>query len=679
MRRYGFPVLVFLALFGASGARAQPPVVTIQVDATSQMHPISPNVYGLNHADAATLNALNSPLNRFGGNRRSRYNWVQNTDSTASDFYFQSIPFAPTPGEQADAHVFQSRGGSAQAMITVPMIDFIARTNAQRDVLCSFLISTYGPQTDADFQFRPDCGNGIKLDGSFVVNDPSDANTANSPAFQQTFVQHLVDTWGLATAGGVRYYVLDNEHAIWHETHRDVHPTGASTDEIRQKMIDYASIIKAVDPGALVLGPEEFGWTGYFLSGLDVKTCNDLAAATGDFSCFVNPPDRGLHGGIPYVAYLLGQLRAAEVAGGRRLLDVFTLHYYPLASGVFAGNVDPDTQDRRSRTTRSLWDPTYVDETFIAEPVRLVPRMKEWVSSFYPGTPTGVTEYHWGAENHINGGTTQADVLGIFGREGLDMATLYTDDPLPLTTFFARAFQMYRSYDGQKSTFGDVSVQTVASHAGAEPLANHLGAYGALRSADGALTLMVVSKVRTGDIPVQVALAGFPAGGAAEVWRFTAASGGAISRLADIAVAPGGFSQTIPPQSVTLFVLRPQTGTGAPSLTLGLNQSTFGAGQTMSLAATLAPGAPPPTVDVYILVRLPGGAFFSLTAGGGLVPGIVPAARGIVPVAFDGEVVRYTFTGAEPPGDYMWLGALTATSTTDVVGTVSMRPFTLGP
>jgi hypothetical protein len=674
-----FPVLAFLALFGTCGAWAETPVVTIQVNATSQMHPISPNVYGLNHADAVTLDALNSPLNRFGGNRRSRYNWAQNVDSTASDFFFESFPAAPVPGGVADTHVLETRNANAQSMITVPMIDFIAKTDGARNVLCSFSVAKYGPQAGADDEFRPDCGNGIKLDGTFVINQVDDANTANSPAFQQTFVQHLVDTWGLAAAGGVRYYILDNEHAIWHETHRDVHPAGAGTDEIRQKMIDYASTIKSVDPGALVLGPEEFGWTGYFLSGLDIKTCNDLAAATGDFSCFGNPPDRGLHGGIPYVAYLLDQLRAAEVAGGRRLLDVFTLHYYPGASGVFAGGVDPDTQDRRSRTTRSLWDPTYVDETFIAEPVRLVPRMKEWVSAFYPGTPTGVTEYHWGAEGHINGGTTQADVLGIFGREGLDMATLYTDDPLPLTTFFARAFQMYRNYDGQKSTFGDVSVETVASYGGAEPLANHLGAYGALRSADGALTLMVVSKVRTGDIPVQVALAGFAAGETAEVWRFTAAAGGAISRLADIAVAPGGFGQTIPPQSVTLFVIRPRTGTGAPSLALGLNQESFRAGQTMSLTATLAAGAPPPAVDVYILIRLPGGAFFSLTAGGGVVPGIAPAARGIVPVAFAGEVVRFTFTGAEPPGDYMWVGALTVTGTTDVVGTVSMRPFTLGP
>jgi len=53
----------------------------------------------------------------------------------------------------------------------------------------------------------------------------------------------------------------------------------------------------------------------------------------------------------------------------------------------------------------------------------LIPRMKSWVAANYPGTPIGVTEYNWGAENHINGATAQADILGIFGRENLDLAT----------------------------------------------------------------------------------------------------------------------------------------------------------------------------------------------------------------------------------------------------------------
>ncbi len=141
---------------------------------------------------------------------------------------------------------------------------------------------------------------------------------------------------------------------------------------------------------------------------------------------------------------------------------------------------------------------------------------------------------------------------------------MFTDGPLPLGTFTAKAFQMYRNYDGLKSTFGDTSLRTTATDAAPQPTANHFGAYGALRGADGALTLMVVSKYRTGDTLVQVDLLGFTA--AAEVWRLSVVNGGAITRLPDIPVG-GSFGQTVPAQSVTLFVLRPQ-GPGGGSATL---------------------------------------------------------------------------------------------------------------
>ena len=138
-------VLIVVALL-VTEAGAQNPAVTIQVDVTQGRRPIDARIYGLNHADRGTLEALNSPLNRFGGNRRSRYNWQQNVDNTGSDYFFLSFPFAPVAGELADTHVDHSRGAGAQAMITVPMIDFVARTNDERSVLCSFSEAKYGPQ-----------------------------------------------------------------------------------------------------------------------------------------------------------------------------------------------------------------------------------------------------------------------------------------------------------------------------------------------------------------------------------------------------------------------------------------------------------------------------------------------------------------------------------------------------
>ena len=48
-------------------------------------------------------------------------------------------------------------------------------------------------------------------------------------------------------------------------------PMAPAAQEIRDKFFDYAGKVKAVDPNAIVLGPEEFGWSGYFNSGADLQ------------------------------------------------------------------------------------------------------------------------------------------------------------------------------------------------------------------------------------------------------------------------------------------------------------------------------------------------------------------------------------------------------------------------
>ena len=97
-------------LLAAASAFAQ--TVTVNVDASADRHAINPEVYGVAHADATSLADLNVPLNRYGGNNTSRYNWQQNADNRGFDWYFESIPLGPdTPGEEADTFISQSRQG----------------------------------------------------------------------------------------------------------------------------------------------------------------------------------------------------------------------------------------------------------------------------------------------------------------------------------------------------------------------------------------------------------------------------------------------------------------------------------------------------------------------------------------------------------------------------------------
>lgn len=191
------------------------------------------------------------------------------------------------------------------------------------------------------------------------------------------------------------------------------------------KSINYGEAIKTADPNAKLFGYSSFGWSGYLYSWHDLQT-----AANNGYTYF---PDYATHGNMYQVEWYLDQMNQYEQDNGTRLLDYLDLHFYP-SNGVALQTVgDASLQALRLRSTRSLWDPTYRDESWIGGDdqledhryIRLIPRMKNWVNTYYPNTKLAITEYNFGGLENINGALAQADVLGIFGREGLDVATLW--------------------------------------------------------------------------------------------------------------------------------------------------------------------------------------------------------------------------------------------------------------
>ncbi|MEV4532659.1 glycoside hydrolase family 44 protein [Asanoa sp. NPDC049518] len=523
----------------------------LTVDVTADRHQISPYVYGMNHADAALADELDLPVRRWGGNATTRYDYRYDTTNRASDWFFENIaeenpdPGALPDGSSTDRFVEQDRSTGSETILTVPLIGWAPKA---RDGSCGFSVAKYGPQQRTD-EWRPDCGNGIKPDGTPVTgNDPRDTSAPVGAAYVRDWIGHLTAKYGTAAGGGVQFYNLDNEPDIWHSTHRDVHPLGASSVELRDKAIEIGAAVKAADPTAATLGPVGWGWTSWDYSGHDQETC-------GRTGCWADPPDRSARGGLPFTTWYLQQLRAYEQAHGTRVLDYFDMHFYPQAGGVAFGNGnDPTTNALRLRSTRALWDPTYVDESWIGTQVRLVPRMRELVAANYPGTKTAVTEYNWGALDHVNGALAQADILGIFGRERLDLATLWA--PPATTDPGAFAFRMYRNYDGAGGRFGDVGVRATSTNQ------EQLSVYAAERSSDGALTMMVVNKSGAAQT-APVSLAGRTSG-TARVYRYGAAETSAIVRAADQPLTGGGFEATFPADSITLFVLADTTAPSAP-------------------------------------------------------------------------------------------------------------------
>jgi len=100
------------------------------------------------------------------------------------------------------------------------------------------------------------------------------------------------------------------------------------------------------------------------------------------------------------------------------------------------------------------------------------------------------------------------------------------------------------------------------------PDPDSLAAFAALRTNDSALTVMVVNKTLSGFTPLALAVTNFANSGTAQAWQLTASN--VITRLADIPYAGGVVSNTLPAQSITLFLLptaknlRLHVGTNAP-------------------------------------------------------------------------------------------------------------------
>jgi hypothetical protein len=534
----------------AAGPAAGP---SLRVDVRHGRHPISADIYGVNFAsDIGSTSAvakLGITVDRWGGNSTTRYDWTTGIHNTGSDWYFENIPAdGSTP-----AHlrlIAGDRAAGRHTVLTVPTIGWIPLTDspAKHPYACGFPTDTYPGQQSTD-PYDDHCGNGVHGNEHTITgNDPAVTSRAVDQGYVADLIDDLVSRYGAASAGGVRYIELDNEPSLWDSTHRDVHPDPLTYDELTGRAIAYAKAIKTSDPSAKVVGPSDWGWCAYLYSPADPDHCS---AGT----------DRAAHGGVPMAAWYLAALKAYQDAHGTRLLDVFDEHYYPQSGVALRDAGSASLQRKRLRSTRSLWDPTYNDESWISDTapggvaVRLIPRMHAWVDTNYPGTRLGITEYNFGGLESLNGALTQADVLGILGREDVQLATLWA--PGTATQPWAFAFRMFRGPGGSGSRFGTTSVLarsfSTASPSRPNGGQDSLAVYAAERS-DQTLTVVVINKTGSA-LRSSLRLIGASFASRARMWRYDGSDLHHIHQLASATVNDGVVRQTYPAGSITLLVV----------------------------------------------------------------------------------------------------------------------------
>lgn len=521
--------------------------VVVEIHASEVIGPISPMIYGMANPSEAHYRDLRLKLTRWGGNPASRYNWEKgNCWNAAADWEFrngnydQKAPSDRLPSGAADKGIEINRAHGAEMLLTIPMLGWVA--NDDKNSSRSLGVPAKGgdplsPGSNAIAGYDP-AKNRKRVSQRSVARkgkpftDPP--NLKDDFVAQDEWVFHLKRRFGSADKGGVRYYAMDNEPDLWSGTHRDMHPVKPDYDEILHAFSDYASAVKDVDPSAQVTGPVSWGWSGYFYSPRDEGNDRYHTAA-----------DRKKHGDVPFLPWFLKSVSDSDKKRGSRTLDILDIHYYPQGTGVYSGAKDAETNALRLRSVRSLWDDSYRDESWINEPVKLIPRLREWVRENYPGTKIGLTEWNWGADDTLNGGLAVAEVLGILGREQVDMACYWTSPKAGTPGFFA--YKMFRNADGEGNGFGEIAVKTISKRP------NDVSAYASLDSRTGKPVIMLINRQETNEQAVRLKFISGKNSRVAKGYRYSKSNLNGIEALGKIAMDSDESKLRLPPWSITLI------------------------------------------------------------------------------------------------------------------------------
>ncbi len=466
--------MTILALAGLMGIL---PIQTASSQITidpSKSQPISPYIYGVNYPDNWIYDWLQEwrhyhqgfTLARLGGNRFTAYNWETNASNAGHDYFFENddyLALNPEPGWPVSRFLNFVQSTGAAALITVPTLGYVSAdkdtnrdggkdVNHTKDWLTTRFVKSVASKPGKHYTYPPDLSDAAVYQDEFVH-------------WVQSIKSSKTPVW----------FSLDNEPDFWHSTHLRINPVAPGYADIIRNNLEYAAAIKSVAPDSLVFGPVNYGWQG--------------------MRQFQGAPDAK---GRIFVDTYLDEVGKMSAKVGKRLVDVYDFHWYPEAKGDGAriiyspGAGKPGTQAARIQAPRSLWDSTFIEDSWITQslgnkPIRLLPDMQERVDKHYPGTKLAITEYEFGGRQSISGALAQADALGVFGRYGLFAACHWginhTESPV------MAAFYAFTNYDRSGSTFGDRGLHVE----GENPALNSV--YASLDSRDpNRMVLVVINK-----------------------------------------------------------------------------------------------------------------------------------------------------------------------------------------
>ena len=532
----------FCALLMATSVITFAQQVDFTITVTDSLQPISPLIYGTNQLLSGNEGWT---ARRQGGNRMTGYNWENNASNAGNDYYHQSDNYlvdasgisqsnANVPGIVTTTFHDQSITLGTYSLVTLQMAGYVSK---DKSGIVSQAETAPSPRW-TEVKFEKGSAFSLKPD------------TSDNYVYMDEYVNFLVNKYGSAnTTTGIRGYSLDNETSLWPSTHPRIHPSATTCKEIIQRSIALSRAVKKVDPAAEIFGPAAYGFAEY--TGYQGAPDWDSVSKGQTYTWFID--------------YYLDKMKQAEVAGGKRLMDVLDVHWYPEAIGDhrITDNTATTQGDKLARVQapRTLWDGTYTENSWIGQygkaHLPLIPNLLKSINQYYPGTKLAFTEFTYGGEDDISGAIAIADVLGIFAKYGVYFASFWeVGSP---SAFVSAAYKVYRNYDGSHSAFADLYAPCQTSDS------INCSIYASYKAATNEIHLIVINKNLTQSITGNFNISSRYALVGGKVWRLLRYSSQVLS-LDDISdFTDHSFSYSLPGGSVTHFVLQTANTANVPS------------------------------------------------------------------------------------------------------------------
>ncbi len=412
--------------------------MNVTVNLSGETKTISPYIYGMNqygnvnNYKNVTVNAV-----RQGGNRYTGYNWETNWSNAGEDWVNSSDT---NIGDDKNGAGYAARKLSEECteynvpykFTTLQMAGYVAAdkdgTVKESEKAPSARWNEVVFRKDGELSLTPDLTDG--------------------KVYMDEYVNYLVQTLGDSTTStGMQGYSLDNEPFLWNDTHPLLHPEEAGADELINKSIELAAVVKEIDPNAETFGGVLWGMLPCMNAGEDGNFVDsDWQAVKGNYNW--------------YVDYYLDRMAQAEKEKGKRVLDVFDVHYYAQ---------DCSTEDAVLQAARSLYDPSYVENSWLqpwaGQYFPFLARLQESIEKYYPGTKLAVSEYNLAniANEKVTGKSVVAaiaetEALGAFAMNDVYLATYW--GTLPDCPYVESAINLYTNYDGKGASFGNTLVES---------------------------------------------------------------------------------------------------------------------------------------------------------------------------------------------------------------------------